>query len=122
MEFNVLREINIFHKNNRQLQNCFLFFFFIAILGYASVITSMCPYNDDYCRYFANTPVGIGYSARHATFFLECLMYFSRVVTDAAPFTQILSCAFLAYIVVILIKILAIDIKDKYALLCLQEC
>lgn len=119
MEVGILKEINIFNKKNEELKNSFFFFFFIAVCGYASIMLSLCPYNDDYCRYVANMHVGTSSSARYTTFFLELLMYFSNVITDAAPFTQIISCAFLAYSSVICMKIFNLDIDDKYAKLCL---
>jgi hypothetical protein len=114
-----LEEINIFHKDNGRLRNHFFFFFVVAICGYAAIMMSMCPYNDDYCRYVANMHVGTTSSARYTTFFLELLMYFSNVMTDAAPFTQILSCAFLSYTAIVCMKIFNIDSNDKFTKLCL---
>lgn len=114
-----LKKINIFDKENKNLKNSFLFFFFIALCGYASIMLSISPYNDDYCRYVANMPVGTLFSARYTTRFLEILMYFSEIVTDAAPFTQILSCAFLSYSAIVCMKILNINDNDNYAKACM---
>ena len=110
---NIFDEINLFNNTNKALKQCFLFFFFVAVCGYISVMVSSCPYNDDYPRYMANIHVGTIAAARHMTFLLELLMYLSNVVTDAAPFTQIISCALLAYCAVLCLKIFNIDIKDR---------
>lgn len=98
--------------------NLFFFFFGLAVCGYIALMVSGCPYNDDYCRYFANKPVGISVGLRYITLILEKLMYLSTSVTDAAPFTQLISCAFLACSATLCLHILGVDTADKWAVLC----
>lgn len=114
-----LEEINIFCKDNKQLRSYFFFFFLVAICGYASIMLSLCPSNDDYCRYILNKHVGSLDDARYLSIIIECFLYFSHIITDAAPFSQIISCALLAYVAVVFAKILIVDIDDKYSILCL---
>lgn len=116
---NLWKEINLFNDHNKALLKYFFIFFLIAIFGYLSIIISFCPYNDDLCRYLINAPVGTFSAGRHTTFLIEIMIYFSRYITDAAPFTQILSCATLSYTAIIIIKIFNIDVEDKVSLLCM---
>lgn len=114
----VLEEINIFHRDNEKLRNVFLFFFFVALCGYAAIIISNCPYNDDYWRYIFNDHVGRDIDIRYASVFLDIIFYFSNIITDNAPLSHVISCAFLAYIAIVFIKIFEINVDDKCALLC----
>lgn len=115
---NIFDEINVCDNANKTLKRCFFLFFFVAVCGYLSVMVSSCPYNDDYPRYMANIHVGTIAAARHMTFLLELLMYLSNVVTDAAPFTQFISCALLACSAILCLKIFRIDTKDVWATAC----
>ncbi|MDR2157923.1 MAG: glucosyltransferase domain-containing protein [Holosporaceae bacterium] len=81
--------------NKKHLIKAFLFFLLIAICGYLSIMTSFSAYKDDHCRYLSNYPVGI-YAGRSAALLLEILLFFSTMAYDVAPFSTILSCAFLA--------------------------
>lgn len=115
---NPFSELNIFDRKNRSFLFCFLFFFIIAVCGYLSVINLSVPYRDDWYRYLWNSHVGGSEALRTGTAFVEYLFYFSDVITDAAPFTQILSCAMLSYMVCIFLQIFKIDIKNKWNILC----
>ena len=96
-----------------------LFFFFVmAVCGYLSLIISFCPYNDDYCRYVANYHVGTLTEQRHAIFILELIMYISNVITDAAPFTHIMSCGFLAYSAILCLRMFRVNLDNKLEILC----
>ena len=110
--------INIVKDNKEQLRNCFLFFFFIAICGYISLIVSFCPYSDDAHRYVTNLSVGELGSLRSNTFLLELFAYLSTVITDTAPFSHIISCLFLAYSATICLKIFDVDLNNKWEVLC----
>lgn len=101
------------------VQRCFFFFFFLAVLGYLSVMISGDPYNDDYCRYFTNTPVGTSVGLRHITFLLERIMYLSSVTTDAAPLTQLISCAILACTSILCAYIFEVNFSSRIEVLCL---
>lgn len=114
----VLEEINIFHRDNEKLRNVFLFFFFVALCGYAAIIISNCPHNDDYWRYVFNDHVGRDIDIRYASVFLDIIFYFSNIITDNAPLSHVISCAFLAYIAIVFIKIFEINVDDKCVLLC----
>lgn len=113
-----LKEINLFHKDNMQLRKCFFFFFVMAVCGYLALIVSFCPYSDDYCRHIANFHVGTMSGQRHATFILELIMYLSNVITDAAPFTNIISCGFLAYSAIFCLRMFKVNLDNKLEILC----
>lgn len=110
--------INIFSDNNKQLRKCFFFFLCVAMCGYLSFMVSFCPYADDYCRYVTNASVGDVFAARYFSFAIESVMYLSEVMTDAAPFSQLLSCSFLAYCAAICLKIFKVDFSKKWEVLC----
>lgn len=110
--------INIFIDNNQQLRKCFLFFFCIAILGYLSFMISFCPYADDYCRYITNLSIGDVFAARYFSFVIETILYLSSTITDIAPFSQLLSCVFLAYSATVCLKIFRINLNNKWEVLC----
>ena len=112
------KEINLFDKDNYQLRKCFFFFFVVAICGYLSLMVSFCPYSDDYCRHVANFHVGTMSGQRHATFILELIMYLSNVITDAAPFTYVISCVFLAYSAVLCLRMFKVNLNNKLEILC----
>lgn len=112
------KDINIAIKDNRQLRNCFLFFFVVAVCGYISLMVSFCPYSDDAHRYVTNLSVGELSSLRSSTFIIELLAYLSDVVTDVAPFSHLLSCLFLAYSAAICLKTFDINLSDKWEVLC----
>ena len=114
----VFEEINLFHKENTQLRKCFFFFFVMAVCGYLSLIVSFCPYSDDYCRHVANFHVGTMSGQRYATFILELIMYLSNVITDAAPFTNIMSCGFLAYSAILCLRMFKVNLDNKLEILC----
>ena len=111
-------EINILNNGNKQLRKCFVFFLCIAICGYLSFMVSFCPYADDHCRYVTNAGLGDVFSGRYFSFFIESLIYLSGVITDIAPFSQLLSCTFLAYCATICLKIFKIDLNNKWEILC----
>lgn len=111
-------EISILNPKNQPLLFCFLFFFAIALCGYLSVMIFSTPYRDDWYRYPWNSLVGGSESLRSGTAFIEYLFYLSNVITDAAPFTQILSCTTLAYIACICLKIFKVNVSDKWNILC----
>lgn len=111
-------EINILNPKNRPLLFCFLFFFAIAICGYLSVMIFSTPYRDDCYRYFFNTQVGALEALRALGFLTEYLFFLSNIVTDAAPFTQILSCATLAYIACIFLKTFKVRVLNKWEVVC----
>ncbi len=113
-----LKEINLFHKENTQLRKCFFFFFVIAVCGYLSLIVSFCPYSDDYCRHVANFHVGAMNGQRYVTFVLELIMYLSNIITDAAPFTHIMSCGFLAYSAIICLRMFKVNLDNKLEIFC----
>lgn len=81
-------------------------------------MVSFCPYSDDYCRYLANLHVGTNDALRNVTFLLERLFYLSDVITDAAPFSHLISCALLAYGACVCLKIFNVDIANKWEILC----
>lgn len=110
--------INVFNRSNRELRSRFLFFFVVAVCGYLSVILLQFPYADDNVRYLQNYSVGVIDSARYMPNLLEIPLYMSGIITDAAPFTRIISCFFLAYSAVICLKILKIDLNNKWQVLC----
>ncbi len=110
--------VNIFNDTNRNLRKLFLFYFIVAICGYSALMVQEHPYSDDYCRYLANMNVGTLSSARHLTLIIETFTYLSGVITDATPFTLILSCAFLSYSAIICLKIFNIDLNNKLQILC----
>lgn len=112
------KEINLFDKDNYQLRKCFFFFFVVAICGYLSIMVSFCPYSDDYCRHVANFHVGTMSGQRHVTFILELIMYLSNVITDAAPFTYVISCVFLAYSAVLCLRMFKVNLNNKLEILC----
>ncbi len=114
----IFNDINLFYYRNRQLRNCFLFFFFIAICGYISLMVSFCPYSDDYCRYLANLHIGTSDALRNVTFLLERLFYLSDVITDAAPFTHIISCLLLAYSACVCLRTFKVNITNKWEAFC----
>lgn len=116
--YTVFSEVNLFDSSSIQLRRCFLFFFFVAISGYLSSMCSNCPYKDDYHRYLMNTGVGIIGALRISTFFMEVFTYLSGVITDVAPFTQVVSCALLAYSAVLCLKIFGINLRRKGEILC----
>ena len=118
-EKNPFTEINIFKSENSQLRQCFFLFFAVAICGYLSVMILSVPYRDDWYRYFWNSHVGGSEALRSGTALIEYLFYLSNVNTDAAPFTQILSCTVLAYMACIFLRILKTDIRNKWEMLCL---
>jgi len=117
-EKNPFTEINIFKPENRQLYRCFLFFLAIAICGYLSVMILSVPYRDDWYRYFWNSHVGGSEALRGGTALIEYLFYLSNITTDAAPFSQILSCMVLAYLACIILRILKVDIENKWKIIC----
>ena len=100
-----LKEIDVFFYKNKQLRNYFYFFFFITLCGYASVIFYHNPYCDDNARYAFNYTCGFGGDGRPGPGLIEKIMYLSNFVFDAAPFTQILSCAIVSYVALIILKI-----------------
>ena len=110
--------IDILNSKNRSLLFCFLFFFSVAICGYLSVMILSTPYRDDCYRYFCNSHVGAIEALRILGFLGEHLFFLSQTVTDAAPFTQILSCAILAYAACVVLKTLKIDTLNKWEVLC----
>ena len=111
-------EINLFDNKNRDLRWCFLFFFVVAICSYLSLMVSFCPYNDDICRYLVNSNVGTFASNRVFTFLIETFVYLSNVITDAAPLSHVLACAFLAYGAVICLKIFNVNPNSKLEVAC----
>ena len=111
-------EINIFNDSNNNLKKLFFFYFAVAVCGYLGLMMYGYPYSDDHCRYLVNINVGTLSSARYLTLMIEIFTYLSTVITDAAPFSQILSCAFLSYTAVICLKIFKIDLNDKLQILC----
>ena len=118
-----LKEINIFLDKNKHLRNYFYFFFFITLCGYASVIFYHNPHCDDNARYAFNYTCGFGGDGRPGPGLLEKIMYLSNFVFDAAPFTQILSCAIVSYVTLIVLKIFDEDnfllkIKSKKSNYC----
>ena len=115
---NFFAEINIFNPANRSLLFAFFLFFAVAICGYLSVMILSVPYRDDWYRYFWNSHVGGSEALRSGTALVEFLFYLSDIVTDAAPFTNILSCAVLAYMACIFLKMLKVGIKDKWKIIC----
>ena len=115
---NFFAEINIFNPTNRSLLFAFFLFFAVAICGYLSVMILSVPYRDDWYRYFWNSHVGGSEALRSGTALVEFLFYLSDIVTDAAPFTNILSCAVLAYMACIFLKMLKVGIKDKWKIIC----
>lgn len=114
----IFEEINIFNNNNKQLRKYFIFFLCVAICGYLSFMVSFCPYADDYCRYIVNAGIGDLLSARYVSFVIEAIMYLSGVMTDVAPFSQLLSCLFLASCATVCLRIFKIDLDNKWAVLC----
>ena len=116
---NPFSELNIFDQKNKSLLLCFSFFFIVAVCGYLSVINLSVPYRDDWYRYLWNSHVGGSEALRSGTALIEYLFYLSNVVTDASPFTQVLSCATLAYIACIFLKIFKINTKNKWEIICL---
>lgn len=110
--------INIFDTSNLLLRRSFFFFFMVAICSYLSLMFSNTPYKDDFHRYLANTGVGTISALRIVTFCMEFTAYLSGIDTDAAPFTQILSCAVLAYSAVICLKIFRVNFQQKWEILC----
>lgn len=112
------KEINILNNENKQLRKCFVFFLCIAICGYLSFMISFCPYADDHCRYVTNAGLGDVFAGRYFSFFIESVMYLSGVITDVAPFSQLLSCVFLAYCATICLKIFKINLNNKWEILC----
>lgn len=115
---NIFLEINLFDASNFSLRRCFFFYFAVALCSYLSVMFCNTPYKDDFHRYLANTGVGTISALRIVTFSIESIAYLSSVVTDAAPFTHILSCALLAYSAVICLKIFRVDPTQKWEVLC----
>lgn len=111
-------EINFLDDKNRDLLKCFLFFFVVAICSYLSLMVSFCPYSDDVCRYLENINVGTFSSNRIFTFLLETFAYLSNVITDAAPFSHVLSCVFLSYGAVICLKIFNVNLNSKLEIAC----
>ncbi len=111
-------DVNIFSDTNKKLRNIFFFYFMIAVCGYLALMACGYPYNDDYCRYLVNCNVGTISSARYFTLLIESFTYLSNVITDAAPFSQVLSCAFLSYIALICLKIFKVDLNNKIHVLC----
>ncbi|MDR1333975.1 MAG: glucosyltransferase domain-containing protein [Holosporaceae bacterium] len=101
MNLEIFQKIDIL--NNKNNQKLFLFFFAIAICGYASFLTSGILYSDDYIRYILNYSTCCS-NGRYGNTVLEYLMFLSHIVLDAAPFTQIFSCAVLAFIALICIR------------------
>lgn len=114
----MFNEINLFDNKNRDLLKCFLFFFVVAICSYLSLMVSFCPFSDDVCRYLVNSHVGTFASNRIFTFLLETLVYLSNVITDAAPFSHVLACAFLAYGAVVCLKIFKVNLNSKLEVAC----
>ena len=110
--------LNIFEPRNKSLLFCFLFFFTVAVCGYLSVIILSVPYRDDWYRYLWNSHVGGFEALRNGTALVEYLFYLSDIVTDAAPFTQVLPCATLAYIACIFLVTFKINPKNKWEILC----
>ncbi len=117
-EKNPFTEINIFNSTNGQLRLCFFYFLAIAICGYLAVMILSVPYRDDWYRYFWNSHVGGSEALRSGTALIEYCFYLSNVITDVAPFTQILSCIVLAYMACIFLKMLKIDTKNPWAVIC----
>lgn len=114
----MLDAVNIFDDTNKKLRTWFFVYFIIAVCGYSALMVNGYPYNDDYCRYLVNVNVGTLSSGRYLTFVIESFTYLSNVITDAAPFTQVLSCAFLSYAAVICLKIFKINLDNKLQVLC----
>ncbi|MDR1362261.1 MAG: glucosyltransferase domain-containing protein [Holosporaceae bacterium] len=110
------QKIDLFRKENRLLLREFLFFFMAAIGAYLSIIFSRYPHTEDYVRNV------IGYSCgtngRVVTAVLEELLYFSNLVFDMSPFNQVLSCAVLAYVAVVLKKIFSSEKDGRFQLWC----
>ncbi|MDR1362071.1 MAG: glucosyltransferase domain-containing protein [Holosporaceae bacterium] len=111
-------------ENKKLLTRGFCFFLFTAICGYLSIITSFSPYNDDFPRYLTNYPVGVCFYGRIGTRILELLSFLSLYSYDAAPFSTVLSCGFLAAAAIIFKQILDIlyhkeYASDKFAFACL---
>lgn len=115
----VFDAVNIFDDSNKQLRACFLFFFFTAICGYASIILLFFPHNDDSVRYIVNSSVGAIDAAGYLPNILEIPLYLSSIVTDIAPFTRIISCFFLAYIATICLRLFKIDLNNRWQVLCM---
>lgn len=118
IEANPFFALNIFKPQNRSLLFCFLFFFTVAVCGYLSVIILSVPYRDDWYRYLLNSHVGGFEALRNGTALIEYLFYLSDTVTDASPFTQVLSCATLAYIACIFLLTFKVNLKNKWEILC----
>ncbi|MCR4623792.1 MAG: glucosyltransferase domain-containing protein [Alphaproteobacteria bacterium] len=114
----MFNEINLFDNKNRDLLKCFLFFFVVAICSYLSLMVSFCPFSDDVCRYLVNSHVGTFASNRIFTFLIETFAYLSNVITDAAPFSYVLACAFLAYGAVVCLKIFKVNLNSKLEVAC----
>lgn len=114
----MFNEINLLSDKNRDFRKCFLFFFVVAICSYLSLMVSFCPFSDDVCRYLVNVNVGTFASNRIFTFLLETFVYLSNVITDVAPFSHVLACAFLAYGAVICLKIFNVNLNSKLEVAC----
>lgn len=114
----MFNEINLLDGKNRDLRKCFLFFFVVGICSYLSLMVSFCPFSDDVCRYLINVNVGTFASNRIFTFLLETLVYLSNVITDVAPFSHVLACAFLAYGAIICLKIFNVNLCSKLEIAC----
>lgn len=114
----MLEEISFINKNNKQFRNCFLFFFSVAICAYLSLMTSHWHFRDDFYRFIDNSSVGQADSNRVVPYILEFFIYVSGIVTDATPFTQCISCAFLAYTAAIALRIFKVNLESKFEIAC----
>lgn len=114
----MFEEISLENKSNKQFRNCFLFFFFIAICAYLSLMTSHWHFRDDFYRFIDNSSVGQSDANRAVPYILELFIYISGIVTDATPLTQCISCALLAYIAAIALRIFKVNLESWFEIIC----
>ena len=114
----MFEEISLINKSNKQFRNCFLFFFFIAICAYLSLITSHWHFRDDFYRFIDNSSIGQSEANRAVPYILEFFIYVSGIVTDATPLTQCISCALLAYTAAIALRIFKVNLESKFEIGC----
>ena len=114
----MFEEISLINKSNKQFRNCFLFFFFIAICAYSSLMTSHWHFRDDFYRFIDNSSIGQSEANRAVPYILEFFIYISGIVTDSTPLTQCISCALLAYIAAIALRIFKVNLESKFEIGC----